>query len=425
MIIMKYQKPRGTQDFLPDYLDKWNYVEGVWRNTVNRYNFREIVTPMFESTELFSRTAGDTSDIVTKEMYTFQDRGGRSLTLRPEGTSPVVRAYFENNLYTGLQPVKLFYLMPMFRYERPQAGRFRQHHQYGVECIGTRSPYVDVEIMSLVMDFYNQLGVLEPVIWLNSLGCGSCRPKYKQLLVSYLQDNQDQLCEECQIRLKRNPLRVLDCKNENCRRFIDNAPLMKDNLCPDCATDFETVQHLLNERNIQYVVSPMLVRGLDYYNGTVFEVAAKGVSSKEVIAGGGRYDLLLKEIGDVDSSAFGFGGGMERLISTLEKQGVEMPVLKRTRIAVIPTEETAASPAFSFAQSIRQADMISEYIPLGKRKLGKLLDALQRSGYRLAVLIGENELASGQVSVKDLENRSQMTIAMDDFQGFHQLICNG
>lgn len=422
---MKYQKPRGTQDFLPDYIDKWDYVAGIWRDTVRRYNFREIVTPMFETTELFSRTAGDTSDIVTKEMYTFRDRGDRSLTLRPEGTSPVVRAYFENRLYVGLQPVKLFYLMPMFRYERPQAGRFRQHHQYGVECIGVRSPYVDVEVMSLAMEFYNRLGVLEPVIWLNSLGCEHCRPKYKQMLVDYLKDNQDQLCDECRIRLDKNPLRVLDCKNENCRRFIDSAPLMKDNLCPDCAKDFEMVKRLLSERGINYVVSPMLVRGLDYYNRTVFEVAAKGVSAKDVIAGGGRYDLLLKEIGGTDSSAFGFGAGMERLISTLENQGVTIPVPKRNRVAVISMDESTASPAFALTQSIRQTGIISEFVPLGKSKLGKLLENLQKSGYAFAVLIGMDELQSGQVAVKALDRRSQVNVAIDDIEGFHRLIENG
>lgn len=411
---MKYQRPRGTQDFLPDYIDKWNYIASVWRDTVECYNFREIVTPIFENTELFNRTAGDTSDIVTKEMYTFLDRGNRSLTLRPEGTASVVRAYFENKLNVGTQPVKLFYLMPMFRYERPQAGRYRQHHQYGVECIGVRSPYIDVEIMSLFMDFYKRLGVIDPIIWLNSLGCDKCRPSYKKMLVDYLKMNSENLCEECQIRLNRNPLRVLDCKNDSCRKYIDSVPLLKDHLCQDCAADFELVKNLLRERNINYVISPMLVRGLDYYNRTVFEIAAKGVSAKEVIAGGGRYDLLLKEIGDIDASAFGAGAGMERLISTLENQGVKIPVCERKRVAVVCMDESLNSVVFSLTQTIRQNGVICEFIPANSKKIGKLLTSLDKDNYFYVIIVGVEEYQNNVVTIKNLKSHEQYKISFDD-----------
>ena len=419
---MKYQKPRGTQDFLPDYLDKWNYVANIWRKVVSKYNFREIVTPMFEHTELFNRTAGATSDIVTKEMYTFTDRGGRSITLRPEGTAAVVRAYFENNLNNNIfQPVRLFYIMPMFRYERPQAGRFRQHHQYGVECIGVRSPYIDADVMTLFMDFYKELGVIEPVIWLNSLGCDKCRPKYKELLISYLKANTEYLCDECRARLEKNPLRVLDCKNTSCRNIIDKAPLIIHHLCPDCANDFETVKKLLGRRGINFVVSPMLVRGLDYYNRTVFEVAAKGVSAKEVIAGGGRYDYLLKEIGGMDSSAFGAGAGMERLISTLEMQGVSIPIEKKKKAAVVPLFNGAMDLAFDLVQKIRKYEVSSEMV-ISEKKLGKLLASLEAAGVDNALLIGDNELESSQVAIRNLVSREQVTLSLNDIDSIVSLI---
>lgn len=419
---MKYQKPRGTQDFLPDYLDKWNYVANIWRKVVAKYNFREIITPMFENTELFNRTAGDTSDIVTKEMYTFTDRGGRSVTLRPEGTAAVVRAYFENNLNNNIfQPVKLFYIMPMFRYERPQAGRFRQHHQYGVECIGVRSPYIDADIMTLFMDFYKELGVVEPVIWLNSLGCDKCRPKYKELLISYLKENTESLCDECRTRLERNPLRVLDCKNASCRNVIDRAPLIIDHLCPDCANDFETVKKLLDRRGINYVVSPMLVRGLDYYNRTVFEVAAKGVSAKEVIAGGGRYDYLLKEIGGVDSSAFGAGAGMERLISTLETQGVSIPIERKKKSAVVPLSTNAMDLSFDLAHKIRDYEVPCELV-ISEKKLGKLLSSLETAGFDNVILIGDDELARLQVAIRNLVSREQVTMSLSNVEAIVNLL---
>lgn len=409
----KYQRPRGTLDLLPDYLEKWSYVENVWIKIVKRYNFQKIVTPIFENTDLFARTAGESSDIVTKEMYTFLDKGGRSLTLRPEGTAAVVRAYFENQLYTQMQPVKLFYLMPMFRYERPQAGRFRQHHQYGVECIGERSPYIDTQVMSLFMDFYNELGVVEPIIWLNSLGCEECRPAYKQMLVNYLKDNSDKLCKQCNLRLEKNPLRVLDCKVDECHNYIDSAPLIKDNLCVDCNEDFEQVKSLLDMQQVNYVISPMLVRGLDYYNRTVFEVAAKGVSSKDVIAGGGRYDSLIKEVGGVDSSAFGAGAGMERLIETLEMQGVNIPIKKDRKIAVITLNEEHNSFSYKFCQQLRDANLTAECF-FNVKKIGNLLSKLGALSYCYAVILGEDEISNGVVLVKNLNSRKQRSFSIND-----------
>ena len=421
---MGYQRPRGTQDFLPDYLDKWNYVESVWRKITSRYNFREIVTPMFESTELFCRTAGETSDIVTKEMYTFDDRGGRSITLRPEGTAPVVRAYFENKMYAEMQPVKLFYIMPMFRYERPQAGRFRQHYQYGVECIGVRNPYIDVEVISLFMEFYSELGVLEPIVWLNSLGCSECRVEYKKKLVQFLRESEECLCEECKIRLHKNPLRALDCKNDECRAYLDKAPLLKDNLCPDCSSDFEQVKRLLNLKKINFVIKPMLVRGLDYYNRTVFEIAAKGVSAKEVIAGGGRYDYLLKEIGGVDSSAFGAGAGMERIIQTLEMQNVEIPRQNVLRTAVVSISAQANEQAFLLAEALRAKGLAIELI-VDAKKIGKTLALLDSNKYAYVLIMGEDEMRNRSIVLKNLSMRTQQIVSLDDLRKIEVAIAEG
>ena len=414
MSAKKYSKPRGTQDFLPEYLDKWNYVERVWRETCRCYGYRQITTPMFEHTELFLRTAGDTSDIVTKEMYTFNDKGGRSITLKPEGTASVVRAYFENNLYVGDQPVKFFYIMPMFRYERPQAGRFRQHYQYGVECIGKRSPYIDVEVMSLFMTFYRKLQIIEPLIWLNSLGCPKCRVVYREKLIDFLNTNRNNLCELCQIRLDKNPLRVLDCKNEDCHKYIHNAPTIVENLCEDCSRDYEIVKSLLKQENIPFMEKPTLVRGLDYYNGTVFEVAAKGVSEKEVIAGGGRYDALLKEIGGIDSSAFGAGAGMERLIKTMEDHHLSFLFDKKEIFSIVSLDKQTDDYTFNLCNKARENGYIFEYYDSSER-LGNVLKKSGAKGVSYAILLGLKEFHNNSFIVKNLDKVKQKEFSLDEF----------
>lgn len=280
---IKYKSPRGTQDFLPDYLNKWKYVENIWRKIAKSYGFCEIVTPMFEETALFTRTGGQSSDIVSKEMYTFTDKGGRNLSLRPEGTAPVVRAYIQHGMNSIPQPVKFFYLMPMFRYERPQAGRYRQHHQYGVEVIGDTGPQIDAEIIIFIVNFYIELGIKEPKVHLNNIGDSKCRPIYKEKLLKFLENSYNDLCSDCHYRMKYNPLRILDCKNENCQTILSKAPLPIDYLCDECQDHFNKLKEYLNLFDIPFIINPRLVRGLDYYTKTVFEVTAKNLTLIEEI----------------------------------------------------------------------------------------------------------------------------------------------
>ncbi|MFA5805029.1 MAG: histidine--tRNA ligase [Melioribacteraceae bacterium] len=406
---MKYKTPRGTQDFLPDYLEKWKYVEAIWREMVDIYGYREIETPMFEETDLFTRTAGESSDIVSKEMYTFIDKGGRSLTLRPEGTAPVVRSYFEHNMKTLPQPVKLFYLMPMFRYERPQAGRFRQHYQYGVECIGVRDPMIDVQTMLLFVNFYKRLGLIEPKIHLNSLGDDLCRNIYKEKLIKYFHTVKEYLCEQCNYRIIKNPLRVLDCKEPSCREYIDKSPLMIDNLCNGCKEDFQQVKNLLNNYNVPYVIEPMLVRGLDYYSRTVFEVTAKGITRDEAIAGGGRYDSIFTEIGNSDISAVGAGAGMERLIGTLEKQNISFNFEKRISVFIAVLGGDAKKLGFKLMNHLREKMIKCEMEYRDVRIKAQMKKALDL-GVNYLIIIGENEISEELIVLKNLKTFTQIEI---------------
>ena len=303
---------RGTRDIIPGEIYKWQYVEAAARSVFEKYGFREIRTPIFERTELFVKGTGEDTDIVQKEMYTFQDKGGRSLTLRPEGTPPVVRSYLEHNLFMDVPVCKLYYIAPMFRYERPQAGRYRQHLQVGAESIGASSPIADVELMSMYLHFISKLNITGASLQLNSVGCSECRPVYIEVLKAFASENLDSLCEMCRDRLDRNPLRMLDCKQEGCRAVFAQAPKILDYLCDGCRKHSDLVIGSLDKLELPYQMNPFLVRGLDYYTRTVFEVVAEGLGAQNVIAGGGRYDGLVEQLGGKPTPALGFGSGDDR-----------------------------------------------------------------------------------------------------------------
>jgi len=317
---MLYRRPRGVNDILPDEVGRWQQAEATFRELCRLYRYEEIRTPMFEATDLFVRAVGEDTDIVGKEMYTFEDRSGRSLTLRAEGTAPVIRAYLENKLQgqDHERLVKLYYIAPVFRYDRPQAGRYRQHHQCGAEAINSAAPEVDAEIIQLSMHFFRELGINEVTLLLNSVGCPVCRPAYIKALKNYAAPNLEHLCSDCQRRYETNPLRLLDCKNEQCQQIMENAPVLGDMLCPDCAEHFARLQQTLNVLDVSYTLDPTIVRGLDYYTKTAFEFVAPGLGAKDSIGGGGRYDELIEQCGGPSTPAVGVGIGLERVLIAQE-----------------------------------------------------------------------------------------------------------
>ena len=324
MLITK--APKGTQDILPQDIYKWHYIEHVMRDTAQKFNFKEIRVPTFEHTELFLRGVGQTTDIVNKEMYTFNDKGDRSITLKPEGTAGVARAFLENNLDKGALPVKMYYVnSPVFRYERPQKGRFREHHQFGIEFFGAQSAYADAEVIMLAKSLLKELGVSSLSLKLNSIGCPVCRPNYNEVLKDYLRDNIDQMCGTCRERFETNPLRILDCKVDGCKAIVKDAPKTVDHLCEECETHLDTLKETLTSLGEEFEIDPLIVRGLDYYTKTVFEFVTDTIGAQGTVCGGGRYDNLIEELGGDPLPAVGFGMGMERLLLTMEAAGTQIP----------------------------------------------------------------------------------------------------
>lgn len=403
---------RGTKDITPDEVYKWQYVESVAKDVFENFGFREIRTPIFEHTELFIKGTGETTDIVQKEMYTFTDKGGRSLTLRPEGTPPVVRSYLENNLSAEMPVTKLYYIGPMFRYERPQAGRFRQHQQIGAEIIGSSSPYSDAELISMYLHFVSKLGIEDVKLHLNSVGCAKCKPDYNLALKDYAKKHFDSLCETCKDRLDRNPLRMLDCKVESCREIFASGPVILDYLCDDCRKHFDVVVKSLNMLGLQYNINPFLVRGLDYYTKTVFEVTARGLGSQDAIAGGGRYDNLIEELGGKPTPALGFGSGQNRLIATMEAQNTPFADPPVTKIYIAPLCESAFPKAFEIAFLLRQKGVSTE-IGLDGRSLKSQMKTADKLRAKYVVMIGEDEINKGFVTIRDMVSGEQEAV---DFQ---------
>ncbi len=410
---MAVKRPRGTNDFLPEDTAKWQYIEQVMRDLCKDYGYEEIRTPIFEDTELFQRGVGDTTDIVQKEMYTFDDAGGRSITLRPENTAAAARAYIEDKLFANTQPTKLFYIGPMFRYERPQAGRFRQFHQFGVECFGTNSPAADAEIIALAWEFYRRLGLKDLEVHLNSVGCPNCRPAHRKQLQEFLKPRYDELCDTCKGRYEKNPLRILDCKSPVCQELTKGAPTTLDCLCDDCKEHFEAVKSYLDAAGIPYTIDNRLVRGLDYYTNTAFEIHMKGIGAQSAVCGGGRYNGLLEEIGDRSIPGVGYALGMERVFNSLKAQGIEIPVNNDKDVFIATLGENAGVPAFTILNKLRENGIKAEMDLLG-RSLKAQMKYADKFNVKYTIILGDDEIAKGVACVRDMSDSSQTEVPLTD-----------
>lgn len=409
---MELFAPRGTNDILPGSVGRWQYLERIVRETCERHGYREIRLPIFEHTEVFARGVGATTDIVEKEMYTLEDRSGRSLTLRPEGTAQVVRAFIEHKLYGQALPLKVYYIGPMFRYERPQKGRYRQFHQFGVEAFGSASPLLDVEMIALPISLYRAVGLHEFEVHINSIGCSTCRPAYRERLTEYLSAHRAALCSTCQDRLERNPLRVLDCKNPTCRELTEGAPKSFEHLCDECAEHFSAVRSGLDGLGIRYVLNSRLVRGLDYYSRTVFELIGLDLGAQDALGGGGRYDGLVEECGGPPTPAVGFAVGMERLLLSLEARGALPSEESAPYVYVAALGDAARSRALEIAFALRDKGLGAELDYEG-RSLKAQMRSAQRSGAGYVLIIGDEELAKGEVVVKKMDTGEQSTVPLE------------
>lgn len=412
---MKLQKPKGTQDILPVDSAKWQYVENVARETFKKYNYGEIRTPMFEHYEVISRSVGDTTDIVTKEMYDFHDKGDRHITLRPEGTAPVVRSYVENKLFAPevQKPVKVYYIGSMFRYERPQAGRLREFHQLGVECFGSKNPATDVETIAMAYQLFNTLGIKDVTLHLNSLGNTESRLAYRQALIDYLTPIRESLSKDSQRRLDENPLRVLDSKEKEDKVAVENAPSILDYLDEESQAHFDEVRTMLDSLNIPYVIDTNMVRGLDYYNHTIFEFITTVDKSELTICAGGRYDSLVEYFGGPETAGFGFGLGLERLLLVLDKQGIELPVEESLDVYIAVLGSGANGKALELVQAIRYQGFKAERDYLG-RKIKAQFKSADTFKAKTVITLGESEVESGQVNVKNNATREEVTVSFEE-----------
>lgn len=408
---MNYRRLPGTQDLLPGRVETWQRVEETARELCRRFNYREIRTPIFEATELFRRGVGETTDIVEKEMYTFTDRGDRSVTLRPEGTAGVVRAYVENKLHGEPDPAKLYYIGPMFRYERAQAGRSRQFHQFGVEAIGSADPALDAEVIALGMAFFREAGLQHVRVEINSVGTPAVREAFRGKLLAFLEPLRQQLCDDCRNRMERNPLRVLDCKVDQDK--FDGAPSILDSLDEECRSHFEAVQHYLTAMDIAYVINPRLVRGLDYYTHTAFEYKAEGIGAIDTIGGGGRYNGLVREIGGPDQPGVGLGIGLERTVLLLEQLQDEDADAHAVDVYLIGLGEAAERETVRLLHGLRAAGLAAERDYAG-RKMKAQLKAADRIGARYAAILGDDELSRGEIALKCLATGEQRFVKLDD-----------
>lgn len=419
---MKLQKPKGTQDILPAESAKWQYVENVARETFKKYNYGEIRTPMFEHYEVISRSVGDTTDIVTKEMYDFHDKGDRHITLRPEGTAPVVRSFVENKLFAPevQKPVKMYYIGSMFRYERPQAGRLREFHQVGVECFGSSNPATDVETIAMAYQLFHELGIKDVTLHLNSLGNTASRLAYRQALIDYLTPLKDSLSKDSQRRLEENPLRVLDSKEKEDQAAVEKAPSILYYLDEESQTHFDAVRQMLESLAIPYLIDTNMVRGLDYYNHTIFEFMAKVGNSDLTICAGGRYDGLVDYFDGPETPGFGFGLGLERLLLILDKQGIYLPVAESLDVYIAVLGQSANGKALELVQALRAQGFKAERDYLG-RKIKAQFKSADAFKAKTVITLGESELESGQVIVKNNQTRQELETSLEaisqDFAG--------
>lgn len=404
---------KGTQDFLPSDIYKYQFIEQTVREIAEKFGFREIRTPVFEHTELFQRGVGETTDVVQKEMYTFDDKGGRSITLRPEGTAGVARAFLEHGLFNDALPQKFCYLTNCYRYEKPQAGRWREFQQFGVEVMGAASPAADAEIISLANEIFGFLGVQDIRLELNSIGCPTCRKQYHAALRDYFSAHVDDLCGTCRERLEKNPMRLLDCKVPTCREIGKDAPAILDYLCPDCADHFDKVKRYLDAMEIPYTVNPRIVRGLDYYTRTVFEFVADTIGAQGTVCGGGRYDGLIEELGGPHTPSLGFGMGTGRLLMLLESQGIELPAPSGCELYLAPMGEAASYRAAALTADLRANGIHAQTDVVG-RSLKAQMKYADKIGAKFTLVLGDNELAEGKANLKDMDTGETTSVALDD-----------
>lgn len=412
--------PRGTKDILPEQAKSWLRLENKIRELCELYGYEEIRTPTFEHTELFLRGIGEGTDVVDKEMYTFTDRGDRSITLRPENTASVVRAYLQNKLYANAGLVKLFYIGSMFRYDRPQAGRLREFHQFGVEALGEKNPAVDAEIILLAWEFLKSLGLDDLTLKINTVGCPACRPIFRKKLTEYFTENAEELCEDCLRRLEKNPLRILDCKIDGLKEFMEDAPKIETCLCDDCREHFNSVKKFLTAAGVEFEVNNRLVRGLDYYTKTAFEIQYAPLGAQSAVAGGGRYDGLIKEIGGDDTPAVGFAAGLERILLALELQGLLPAQDKKIAAFVVASGAAAETYAFKLLTDLRREN-ISVAMDFGKKSMKSQMKSAAKSGAKFALIVGDDEVSSETVTVKNLETSAQENIPVTEVSA--KIIC--
>lgn len=415
---------KGTKDVLPKDVHKNQYIEATALDIASKFGYKEIRTPVFEHTELFQRGVGDTTDVVQKEMYTFDDKGGRSITLRPEGTAGAVRSYLENGLCNEALPQKVCYLISCYRYEKPQAGRLREFHQFGVECFGSASPLADAEIIALAKSLFDTLGVKDLNLEINSIGCPTCRAEYHKALKKYFSSRKDELCDTCKSRLDRNPMRILDCKSPICHEIAEGAPVVIDYLCDECKEHFENVQKYLKAQNIKYTINPQIVRGLDYYTKTVFEFVSNSIGAQGTVCGGGRYDGLVEELGGQHTPSLGFAMGIERLMLLMEAQGCEFPEAEKPDLFIVALGEKATLKAVEIAKDMRE-EGFSALLDLNQRSVRAQMKYADKLGAKFNVVIGDNEVEAKTAKLKNMQTGEETEINLDTFvSGFYSISLN-
>lgn len=404
-------KPRGTEDILPDDSPLWRKIEQTAHEVCANFGFKEIRTPVFEDTNLFQRGVGDTTDVVQKEMYTFEDKGGRSITLRPEGTASVARSFIENSLYANPQPTKLYYIISCYRYEKPQSGRLREFHQFGTECLGSPSPSADAEIIALALTFFNRLGIKDLKLNLNSIGCPNCKKAYNEKLKEYFKQYEDELCDTCKTRLEKNPMRIIDCKSEICSRIAKDAPKMIDFLCDECREHFDKTRAYLDATGIEYTIDPDIVRGLDYYTRTVFEITSDALGAQSTVCGGGRYNGLIEEIGGKPTEGIGFALGIERLVMIMKAQGIDLGTASATDIFIGSIGDLADICAQKLVYELRIAGVNAERDILGRSVKAQMKYA-NKTGARFSMILGEDEVNSAKADLKNMETGETTSVSL-------------
>ncbi|WP_297436162.1 histidine--tRNA ligase [uncultured Clostridium sp.] len=416
---MAIQEQKGTKDMLPQDAYKWQFIEEKLRTVSAQYGIREIRTPAFEATELFKRGVGETTDVVQKEMYTFEDKGGRSITLKPEGTAPTVRSFIQHGMFADAQPTKLFYFTPCFRYEKAQAGRYRQFHQYGIEMLGSKEATVDAELIALIMNALNDFGIKGLSLNINSIGCPTCRKAYNDALREYLQKNYEELCETCKTRFEKNPMRIIDCKERSCKSIVKDVPLILDHICGECEDHFTALKKYLTVMGIEYKVDPQIVRGLDYYTKTVFEVIKDGLT----ICGGGRYDGLVQEIDGPETPAVGFALGLERLLMMFEKDGIVIPEPNRFDLFIGNMSDEAKVKAMFMANELRKKGLKVEVDHLGKKMKAQMKYA-NKLGALFTGVIGDSEIEEDTLTLKRMNDGEKFETKLSNIDEIVNIILN-